>query len=653
MVHSLLADQFALRISWRAQGRGFHVHHAKMGQVPIDQLAHVHGAVHQTCVRENSEWHDPFTALKENSHLRGMPDTGGDHLDRIGVALMCIAAREIGQQRSAQLRVSSCTGADQPRMGFEFIEVTTVSARLEQFRLAERNCRVEEFAIHHQAGIFTGNECLRRARNIVNRVGLAIAAEAPCVNRSIYGVLPHPTSSCRECWVSHRFFELHRPQFVLTRTQMRWLDAMFAIFRKVQNYLPGIQSSDGAHAPLGSERVSGIVDSAIEEMEKSGLQPRHEMFGEDGSRHMKFMGEKSQVLGGSRYRSNDPSVGQFRNITVPRDAKIVPGTTIQPLTLETRDVFRCQSPKPRELAAFMTHVANSETEAIVVLVSDAEYAAAEKKAVNSLPKYFSPGPHNACDESREVTCSWKSVENSRALAEAPRDVRAACKAFDLSISNPGSGDKVTKSVIQMTGWPDHGAPDPRVFAKLAGFVSTFVAGAAMVHCKAGVGRTGTLLAAIAGVELAAQGRKDCSLERIVIGLRKQGPTSMVQTREQLQLLARFFESMQLPLYIEDEIHDSANPPEDIESFQQAEHTRQREAGLGAYRPPPELPASVGRILTVSYPRRCAPSQRPPEPQQAVRLPSRRGCRCHRARNTPPPVSWGLESSEDSTIMRKL
>jgi hypothetical protein len=60
-------------------------------------------------------------------------------------------------------------------MAVELVEVTAVSARLQQFGFTERNCRVEEFTVHHQADIFAGNECLLLFDNIVNPVGLVTA----------------------------------------------------------------------------------------------------------------------------------------------------------------------------------------------------------------------------------------------------------------------------------------------------------------------------------------------------------------------------------------------------------------------------------------------------------------------------------------------
>uniref|UniRef100_A0A803W404 protein-tyrosine-phosphatase n=1 Tax=Ficedula albicollis TaxID=59894 RepID=A0A803W404_FICAL len=99
-----------------------------------------------------------------------------------------------------------------------------------------------------------------------------------------------------------------------------------------------------------------------------------------------------------------------------------------------------------------------------------------------------------------------------------------------------SGRDVTH--IQFTGWPDHGVPeDPHLLLKLrrrVNALSNFFSGPIVVHCSAGVGRTGTYIGIDAMLEgLDAEGRVD--VYGYIVKLRRQR-CLMVQVESQYILI---------------------------------------------------------------------------------------------------------------------
>uniref|UniRef100_A0A803VUP3 protein-tyrosine-phosphatase n=1 Tax=Ficedula albicollis TaxID=59894 RepID=A0A803VUP3_FICAL len=92
--------------------------------------------------------------------------------------------------------------------------------------------------------------------------------------------------------------------------------------------------------------------------------------------------------------------------------------------------------------------------------------------------------------------------------------------------------------IQFTGWPDHGVPeDPHLLLKLrrrVNALSNFFSGPIVVHCSAGVGRTGTYIGIDAMLEgLDAEGRVD--VYGYIVKLRRQR-CLMVQVESQYILI---------------------------------------------------------------------------------------------------------------------
>uniref|UniRef100_A0A8D0XCL7 Receptor-type tyrosine-protein phosphatase C n=1 Tax=Sus scrofa TaxID=9823 RepID=A0A8D0XCL7_PIG len=152
-----------------------------------------------------------------------------------------------------------------------------------------------------------------------------------------------------------------------------------------------------------------------------------------------------------------------------------------------------------------------------------------------------------CEEGNKNKCAeyWPSMEEgSHAYGDVIVEVNEHKRCPDyiiqkLTITNRKekvNGRAVTH--IQFTSWPDHGVPeDPHLLLKLRRRVnafSNFFSGPIVVHCSAGVGRTGTYIGIDAMLEgLEAENKVD--VYGYVVKLRRQR-CLMVQVEAQYILI---------------------------------------------------------------------------------------------------------------------
>uniref|UniRef100_A0A8C8VFP7 Receptor-type tyrosine-protein phosphatase C n=1 Tax=Pelusios castaneus TaxID=367368 RepID=A0A8C8VFP7_9SAUR len=152
-----------------------------------------------------------------------------------------------------------------------------------------------------------------------------------------------------------------------------------------------------------------------------------------------------------------------------------------------------------------------------------------------------------CEENNRNKCAqyWPSTENSTATfgdIVVKSNESKMCPDYivqKLHITNKKEkipGRDVTH--IQFTSWPDHGVPeDPHLLLKLrrrVNALSNFFSGPIVIHCSAGVGRTGTYIGIDAMLEgLEVEGRVD--VYGYVVKLRRQR-CLMVQVEAQYILI---------------------------------------------------------------------------------------------------------------------
>ncbi|KAI4563403.1 hypothetical protein MJT46_011012 [Ovis ammon polii x Ovis aries] len=152
-----------------------------------------------------------------------------------------------------------------------------------------------------------------------------------------------------------------------------------------------------------------------------------------------------------------------------------------------------------------------------------------------------------CEEGNKNKCAeyWPSMdEGSRVYGDVIVEINEHKRCPDYIIQKLTVGNRKEKANgravthIQFTSWPDHGVPeDPHLLLKLRRRVnafSNFFSGPIVVHCSAGVGRTGTYIGIDAMLEgLEAENKVD--VYGYVVKLRRQR-CLMVQVEAQYVLI---------------------------------------------------------------------------------------------------------------------
>uniref|UniRef100_A0A8B9C7Q7 Receptor-type tyrosine-protein phosphatase C n=1 Tax=Anser brachyrhynchus TaxID=132585 RepID=A0A8B9C7Q7_9AVES len=150
-----------------------------------------------------------------------------------------------------------------------------------------------------------------------------------------------------------------------------------------------------------------------------------------------------------------------------------------------------------------------------------------------------------CEEGNRNKCAqyWPSMENGSATYGdiiVKINESKMCPDYIIQKLHITKREKTGREVthIQFTSWPDHGVPeDPHLLLKLrrrVNALSNFFSGPIVVHCSAGVGRTGTYIGIDAMLEgLDAEGRVD--VYGYVVKLRRQR-CLMVQVESQYILI---------------------------------------------------------------------------------------------------------------------
>uniref|UniRef100_A0A8C8FXJ2 Receptor-type tyrosine-protein phosphatase C n=1 Tax=Oncorhynchus tshawytscha TaxID=74940 RepID=A0A8C8FXJ2_ONCTS len=151
-----------------------------------------------------------------------------------------------------------------------------------------------------------------------------------------------------------------------------------------------------------------------------------------------------------------------------------------------------------------------------------------------------------CEESNRNKCAqyWPSPEREVEIFEGfvvKLNREEHCPDYiirHLSLTNREKSAEREVTHIQFTSWPDHGVPgEPHLLLKLRRRVNAFknlFSGPIVIHCSAGVGRTGTYMGIDAMMEgLEAEGRVD--IYGYVVKLRRQR-CLMVQVEAQYILI---------------------------------------------------------------------------------------------------------------------
>ncbi|OHX13938.1 hypothetical protein BI347_10785 [Chromobacterium sphagni] len=197
-----------------------------------------------------------------------------------------------------------------------------------------------------------------------------------------------------------------------------------------------------------------------------------------------------------------------------------------------------QYPGAGQLESYFAMLAANRTPVLVVLASDHDIAGSQGSR-NPLPPYFSQSGQYG-----KVAVAARESGHTRLAGGL--EVRA----YQLAVQD-GDRKKISIPVLHVPNWADFGAQGATALKALAEHVNTvkekqigvYQRGNSsalkhrdkmlpVIHCRAGVGRTGQLIAA---TELLKPGVS--SLESIVGDMRRSRNHLMVQTSEQLNTLA--------------------------------------------------------------------------------------------------------------------
>ncbi|HGJ5877374.1 MAG TPA: protein-tyrosine phosphatase family protein [Arsenophonus sp.] len=213
------------------------------------------------------------------------------------------------------------------------------------------------------------------------------------------------------------------------------------------------------------------------------------------------------------------------------DGVLLPANRIQ---INQKEVaIACQYPTPKSLENYFKMLVANKTPVLVILASDQDIG-------TKLPKYFSQtGKYG--DVSVEVSHGAERGLDDRLRY---RDYTLNLKINNINNSkNEGAISQATIPVIHVYNWPDLTASSNKGLIALAKHVNMVTENSRnthndnnllpVIHCRAGVGRTGQLIGTMELLKAESQQ----SLESIVRDMRTTRAPQMVQTPEQMQTLA--------------------------------------------------------------------------------------------------------------------
>lgn len=254
---------------------------------------------------------------------------------------------------------------------------------------------------------------------------------------------------------------------------------------------------------------------------------------------------------------------RYKDITTPRETVITaPDRTNFPanhISLGTsKGVIRCQYPTENAVPSFLDMLAEKRATVLVVIGEDRilDYPLNKKP----YPIYF-----------KNTKDSHNDMESLAEFKGVPLPSNTPVECFKLKLENKqdinDTGKPIGIPVIHVNQWPDKTSLPVNDLEELARYVNTVSSNKysiyknrgsravglpqkalPVIHCSAGVGRTGQLIAAM---ELTNK-KSTLSLESIIRTLREQGNSNMVQTEEQMDVLIDLAKMLEKPLWIKDE-----------------------------------------------------------------------------------------------------
>ncbi|CAY76317.1 protein-tyrosine phosphatase family protein [Erwinia pyrifoliae] len=280
-----------------------------------------------------------------------------------------------------------------------------------------------------------------------------------------------------------------------------------------------------------------------------------------------------------RYVSEgDKKINRFDNIPSRVETLVDKGLNANYITIANERVaIASQYPLTGHLEKYLEMIVDQRTPAIVVLASKAEI----DEPRNEMHNYFGRSEkHDKIETISEKTGNYELVDKTKV------------ETYNLIIK--GHGNDFPVKVYHVTNWPDHGTISAKATKQLAGYINEVRdrnEGVPVIHCRAGVGRTGVVICAQAI-------GKEISVERAVVSCRECRNHHMVQTDEQIDCLKKIAEDNGYPILKEDEPGSKTqqSTPALLKAIQSAEGKSESAADSQTRDPvqeaPPILPRST-------------------------------------------------------------
>ncbi|MGE4802165.1 protein-tyrosine phosphatase family protein [Yersinia hibernica] len=332
----------------------------------------------------------------------------------------------------------------------------------------------------------------------------------------------------------------------LTRDDKKWYKSVCDFFNR------GFTSGQNAFIPRSHQLKVAVNDylssnkkepiyASLEEVKNVNLDKCKKDTDDDAKKLWKSLIEFNKI---NNYKTTSGNANRYRDISSRESTQLNEKINANKISITDCHIANAgQYPKDEQIEDHLKILADNKTSCLVVLASNEDI----KKV--GYTDYFT---------TNNTYATSTLVEKNHKLGS-----KVLANIYVLATKN-SKGICVEIPVVHVTNWPDK-KPIPRLalremvkvvtdFNKIfqdknKHLLNNLDEGKPFVHCKAGVGRTGTF---IAEYYMSNHSDKNISLERVIEDMRTSRNEKMVQTQEQLNTLVAICKDQNRPIFKSDE-----------------------------------------------------------------------------------------------------